>query len=61
MKIEVLLSSGDVDEWDEIEEVNMDMDLGGALCIIALEDAQRTPLCVYAPGMWMKWELVQTP
>lgn len=43
MNVTVLLSSGDTDEWDDIENVRMDMDLGGALVVFRKCDHVVTP------------------
>jgi hypothetical protein len=89
-----MLSSGDFDDWDDIDNVKMEMDLGGALLIykksvhtVTAEEAEEykresrqrlsnrdaSPVlheegeiveidaivAVYAPGMWMKFEVDQ--
>ncbi len=61
MKITVLLSSGSEDEWEDVGNAEMTMDLGGALVITSepLEDGTEKVLAVYAPGMWMKAEFDQ--
>jgi hypothetical protein len=86
VNVTVLLSSGDVDEWDDVDNAKMEMDLGGALLIykkvshtVTDEESKEhkkqhhpfdvTPpregdivevdaiAAVYAPGMWMKFEV----
>lgn len=58
MNVTVLLSSGDEDNWENVD-AEMNLDLGGSLVIREeTEDPEldgRT-LALYAPGMWMKAE-----
>lgn len=52
MNVHVLLSSGEVDEWDDLTDVSVDMTLGGALVVRSAERIEA----IYAGGMWMKFE-----
>lgn len=52
MNVSVLLTSGLVDEWSDLANADVDMNLGGAL---VLKSAERIEV-VYAAGMWMKFE-----
>lgn len=52
----VLLSSGDVDEWADVRDAIMDVDLGGSLVVVG---ADEKTVAIYAPGMWMKVEYDQ--
>jgi len=56
MGVTVLLSSGDADEWSD-SSAEVTMDLGGALIIRDGEGDESPVLAVYAPGMWMKFEI----
>lgn len=49
---DVLLSSGDLDEWVDILDAVVEPELGGALVILGPEKLAA----IYAPGMWMKVE-----
>lgn len=51
MKISVLLSSGEIDEWEEVS-AEIDTALGGALVVTA---SDQTIVAVYAGGMWMRF------
>lgn len=64
LNVTVLLASGDEDEWENVGDAVVDMDLGGALCIYSspeeIEGQQvMQTLARYAPGMWMKVEYAQ--
>jgi hypothetical protein len=52
----VLMASGDTDEWVDIKDAVMEVDLGGALMIVGSDDKVAA---IYAPGMWMKVEYDQ--
>jgi len=51
MNIDVLLSSGNTDEWRDVARYEV-ADTG---MLIVVDD--ETIVCMYAPGMWMKVEL----
>jgi hypothetical protein len=51
VNISVLLSSGDVDDWEEVQAA-IDMNLGGALVIT---EADNSIAAIYAGGMWMRF------
>jgi len=58
MTVSVLMTSGQVDEWEGVVGANED---GGSLVILDhFKDGDGSPpyriLAVYAPGMWMKAE-----
>jgi hypothetical protein len=64
MNVSVLLSSGDVDEWEDAHDAVMDMDLGGALRVFGTPEETEDGMvakvvAMYAPGMWMKVEYDQ--
>lgn len=48
MKVNVLLASGDEEEWEDVQ-VRRDMD--GSMI---LEDKDGQTQALYAPGMWMR-------
>lgn len=49
----VMLSSGDIDEWQDVRDAIVDSDMGGALVVVG---ADEKVVAIYAPGMWMKVE-----
>lgn len=64
MNIAVMMASGDVDEWEDVSDAIVDMDLGGTLTIVGEPfehegEIVRPVEARYAPGMWMKVEFNQ--
>lgn len=63
--VRILLSSGQLDDWESIDECTMSMDLGGALLILCKypdghpHGGQQYVVAMYAPGMWMKMEQLE--
>lgn len=57
MRVVVLMSSGTEDEWDDLLGCEMDIRAGGALLLTAGTKEEPSVVAVYAPGMWMKFEI----